>query len=57
MTKVDNLIYIAGAYEFHNEKKQSEKMLSDIKEIYKFLNNKKKYYFKLNCTLDSLIMK
>ena len=30
VTKVDNLIYIAGAYEFHNEKKQSEKMLSEI---------------------------
>ncbi len=47
VTKVDNLIYIAGAYEFHNEKKQSEKMLSDIKEIYKFLNNKKEILFQV----------
>lgn len=32
-TKVENIFYIAGAYEFHNEKNQSNEMISNILEI------------------------
>jgi len=47
-TKVENIFYIAGAYEFHNQRNQSNEMISDILEISKTLALKKeiKFYVK-----------
>lgn len=35
--EIKNIVYVAGAYEFHNEINQSQQMIKDISEINEFL--------------------